>query len=260
MRSVRWVSAHLVTPSEQTLERVSFWSRITDYPLQEPTPTYESRALLPTSGGAYLFAAEQDALEPDVRLGIHFRNAKGMRSEGLRHGGQLLEESADACVFMSPGGLIWTAYVWQGQRQVPTAATISPAFFEGYEVRTRVDQVAMDVPGPVFDREVEYWANLLGWRVIDAARPEYVALVDRSMPMRLMIHRDVYRDASQSVSIHLDVAGGGAADVDRLVAWHRQMGARLTSRQPWWVTMLDPTGGSYCLTRRDPRTGAIQTR
>lgn len=215
---------------------------------------------VPVQGDPFLYSANDDAFAPDVRLTVHARKIETLLTQGARGGGQVLQVAENYAVLMSPGGLIWHAVAWLGQRHIPAPSTVSPELFGGVAVSARVDQIAMDAPLARFDAEVEYWADLLGWKVIDAARPEYVAIVDKSMPLRLMIHRDPYMDSADPVRIHLDISGGSTADVERLVAWHQSLGARQGPRHPWWVSMTDPAGGTYCLTRRDPATGAIRPR
>jgi hypothetical protein len=70
--------------------------------------------------------------------------------------------------------------------------------------------------------------------------------------VRLLLQR---LDAERPASAHLDLACG--ADVAGVRARHERLGAVLVAERPHWTVMRDPTGGTYCLTGRDPRTGGL---
>ena len=56
-------------------------------------------------------------------------------------------------------------------------------------------------------------------------------------------------DEQPVVTGHVDLA---ADDVDAEVERHGVLGAREVRRTPHWVTLLDPAGRAYCVTRRKP--------
>ena len=208
----------------------------------------------------YLSMGSQQLSSTGVTPVLHGKTIESLVKDGSRTGGRVIAQTADDAVLSSPGGLLWRAATWRGQKRVPPPIEVSPPLFDGVTVPMRIDQLTLNVPTALFDDELEYWANLLGWKVIDGAMPEFAVLVDKGMPLRLMLHRDPFADSEDGVTAHLDISGGALANVERLVAWHVSLGARLGVRHPWWITMTDPAGMPYCLNRRDPITGAIQVR
>ncbi len=72
------------------------------------------------------------------------------------------------------------------------------------------------------------------------------------MPLRILLQR--LDEPDSVVRAHLDWAAGSARD--DVVARHEVLGANQVGRHRRWVVMTDPAGMRYCLTARDPRTGA----
>jgi len=75
------------------------------------------------------------------------------------------------------------------------------------------------------------------------------------MPLRFLLQRLGEEDGSATARAHLDLASGG--DVAALAAEQVAMGAQVVRETPYWTTLTDPGGLSYCLTRRDPLTGTL---
>jgi len=46
-------------------------------------------------------------------------------------------------------------------------------------------------------------------------------------------------------------------DIEATRAAHERLGAKTVVRESYWTVMQDPTGGTYCLTGRDPGTGGL---
>lgn len=258
MRAVRWISAHLETPIEAAQVRERFWSHITGTALGNDVDQTGSRPFLPENGAPYLGSRTTHGHLSTVEVQLHAKSLPALLADAGRAGGRVVDVLGASAIVRSPGGLLWRAVVWSGQKRIPAPVKVSPSLFEGHAVATRADQIALTVPASRFEEEVEYWSTLLGWKVIDAAYPAYVMLVGKDMPMRILLRRDTMIDAGDGIEANLDVAGGGATDAERLIAWHRTLGASSTGRHPWWITMTDPTGCGYNLTRRDPVTGAIR--
>jgi Glyoxalase-like domain len=61
-------------------------------------------------------------------------------------------------------------------------------------------------------------------------------------------------DGDGPVRMHLDLASENRdAEVER----HEGLGGRVVRRTEQWTTLLDPSGRAYCVTRRNPVSGAI---
>ncbi|MGV9240782.1 VOC family protein, partial [Streptomyces nigra] len=58
-------------------------------------------------------------------------------------------------------------------------------------------------------------------------------------------------------SAHVDLA---CADIAATRARHEELGAVSVADGAHWTVLRDPAGGVYCLTARDPGTGALSAR
>jgi Glyoxalase-like domain len=116
--------------------------------------------------------------------------------------------------------------------------------------RSLVDQVCLDITPDGYDVEAAFWAELTGWERRAGARPEFEYLVrPHGIPLRLLLQR--LDDARQpACGAHLDLA---CDEVSR----HLDLGASVERRTADWVTLRDPAGLAYCITRRDPGTGRL---
>jgi hypothetical protein len=117
---------------------------------------------------------------------------------------------------------------------------------------SRLDQVCLDIPPSAYAAESDFWAALTGWERLTGSRPEFEVLrPPAGLPVRILLQR---LDAERPASAHLDLA---CADVAEVRARHEELGAVAVHHGPHWSVMRDPAGGIYCLTGRDPQTGAL---
>ncbi|MCU1358822.1 MAG: hypothetical protein JWN99_111, partial [Ilumatobacteraceae bacterium] len=114
-----------------------------------------------------------------------------------------------------------------------------------------IDQLAIDVPSPLFDQETAFWSALTGWPWRPKDDPEF-EILDRpdGMPLRFLLQRLGADDTRTHVTAHLDIAAGLHATA--VAAQHCRLGAEIVGEGNGWITLRDPTGLHYCLTRRDP--------
>lgn len=248
MKLVRWVGAHVDSPPARAQIRATFWSTVTGYTLGN------DGSLTPSDGDAYLTCRDTH-LPQSIIPEFYASNVQQLIKQGSRGGGKLMEAYDDSALMMSPAGLLWLASKWTGQRKVPAAGTFTPPQLRGETVSCRVDQIVVNVPSQTFDDEAEYWSALLGWRMYDSAMPNFLMLVGRGMPLRLVLQRMKF--AADEPGIYLEIACGPAANMERTLVWHKAMGATPGERHGWWVAMTSPAGAHYGLTRRDVKTGAI---
>ena len=121
--------------------------------------------------------------------------------------------------------------------------------------RSRVYQVSIDVPAPLFDAEAARWVAQTGGRVeVLERRPEFawLRIPDGPRPLDVLLQRLDRRDGP--VSAHLDV---GSPDRAAEVRRHRALGASLVVEEEFWTVLADPSGLPYCVTDRDPATGEL---
>ncbi|WP_307872672.1 VOC family protein [Paractinoplanes ovalisporus] len=114
-------------------------------------------------------------------------------------------------------------------------------------VVSAVDQLCVDVPETVFDREAVFWSALTGWERAPSDLPQFEHLVrGAGMPLKLLLQRTQAGPAG----LHVDLA---CTDVDAEVARHVALGASVVRRvEGDWTTLRDVSGREYCVTARSP--------
>jgi hypothetical protein len=151
-------------------------------------------------------------------------------------------------VMPGPGAVI--AHVHDGL--VPEVP--EPASFPEVR-RSRVYQVSLDVPAPLFDVEADRWAELTGGRVeVLDRRPEFawLRIPEGPRPIDVLLQRLDRHDGP--VTAHLDV---GSPDRAAEVCRHLALGASMVAEEEFWTVLADPAGLPYCVTDRDPATGEL---
>ena len=74
----------------------------------------------------------------------------------------------------------------------------------------------------------------------------------------MLLHTLGEDERGRAPRAHLDLAAGTDPAVRRrVVAAPRRCGAAVVRDTPRWTVMADPVGATYCLTGRDPLTGAV---
>ena len=141
----------------------------------------------------------------------------------------------------SPGGLPFCLVRHRGQHVRP-----DPVGPRGQ--RSIVDQVCLDIPPGIHDRECSFWAELTGWERYDDREDEFERLRrPPGMPYAVLLQR--LDDEQPTVGAHLDLA---ADDRDAEVTRHVAAGAEVARRTDGWIVLRDPVGMAYCVTGRAP--------
>ncbi|KAA1424753.1 VOC family protein [Mumia zhuanghuii] len=245
--SPRWITAFLDQPAANATGALGLWQAITG---TEASPTRgergEFRTLLPPRGDAYLrFQVVRHGM-PRVHLDLHVDDIADGRDAAVAAGADVVAEPGTHVVLASPGGMPFCVVPDEGEREVPPA----PTWPGGH--RSVVDQVCLDIPAEHFERECAFWADVTGWTVQDGGREEFLRLVrPSSMPLGILLQRLDSPPPSGGVTAHLDLAAGeqGAdAEVERL----RLLGPVERWRSDRWITLVDPFGRIFCVTRREP--------
>lgn len=241
MTGVAWVTAFLDTVEEHADAVEVFWSRVTGHvPSARRGRRAEFATLLPPAGDAYLRLQRVVQSSPGgLHLDLHGHDpdALARRAEALGATASYLEEGYAVCG--SPGGFTFCVVGDPGRTRPEPAAW--PAG------RSRVDEACLDVPPRLWDAEAEFWAALTGWQPAPVpGQPAYRRLVaPAGMSLGLLLQR--LDDEQPVVTGHLDLA---AEDPDAEADRHTALGAVPVRREPTWVTLADPVGRQYCLTRR----------
>jgi hypothetical protein len=246
--TIQWVTGFFDFPVPGFEAGRDFWLGVTGYALSRPRgPEGDFATLLPGQGDAYLRV--QRIFEGPARCHLDFHAADwaelAARADGL--GARRVFTEEGLAVFSSPGRLPFCVTGEGGGQAIP-AATGWP----GGSV-SRVDQFCLDMPADVYEAECRFWAELTGWEPRDSSLAEFRFLTrPAGMPLRLLLQR-TGEPPGTAVRAHPDLA---CSAVDAEVARHKRLGAAWLHDGDRWITMRDPAGLAYCITRREPGTGA----
>lgn len=242
--AVRWVTAFLDTARESAEVAETFWSRITGYHLSPSRGERDEFAtLLPSSGDAHLKVQRVVQTPPGgLHVDLHTDDVRGLahRAEDLGASASYLDLGYVVCG--SPGGMTFCVVGHPG------AVRTGPATWPGG--RSMVDEVCLDVPPSRWDEETAFWAGLTGWTVtgVDTFAEYRRLAAPDGLALGLLLQR--LDDEQPVVTGHLDLA---CDDMTAEAARHVALGAREVRRTGRWITLEDPAGRPYCVTRRTPR-------
>lgn len=245
---VVWATIFLDLPGDRFSDGIAFWQAVTATHLSAPRgPGGEFATLLPEDGDAFLRVQRFDD-GPRVHLDLHVDDVSAAAAGAVGLGAAELYRE-DHVVLASPGGFVFCVVPDSGERR-------RPAPVDGPRGgRARVDQLCLDIPAPLVDRERAFWSALTGWPVAGDTALELVPLArPDGMPVRLLLQQLGEDDGRTVVTAHVDVAAAGP-DRDDVVAEHVDLGAQVVARFAQWTVMRDPAGLTYCLTGRSPDTG-----
>lgn len=237
---VRWVTAFLDTAHEHAEQTESFWSRVTGYRLSPRRGAREEFAsLLPVDGDPHVKVQSVVQSSPSgLHVDLHTDEVRDLAARAEKLGARASYLDAGHVVCGSPGGMTFCLVDHPGSRPA------TPATWPGG--RSMVDQVCLDIPPSRWEEECRFWADLTGWAMVDHDPEDEFRRLRR--PDRLAIQFLLQRlDDEQSVVVgHLDLSSDDyLAETTRHVA----LGATEVRRTPHWVTLRDPSGRLYCVTR-----------
>lgn len=248
---VRWVTAFVDVPIEAFERSAGFWCAVTGSRLSARRGETEQFAtFLPADGDVYLRIQATADGSAGVHIDMHSDDVDALAERAIELGATVGLRPDGLVVMRSPGGLPFCSVAHHGEatRPAPLDRGAGPSI---------VDQVCIDVPAPLFEAEVAFWAGVTGWPVLPGKLTEFQVL-DRpdGMPLRLLLQKLGDDDPGDRVRAHLDIScGPNAADH---VEWHVDQGAEFVHPGAVWTTLQDPAGLEYCLTQRDPTTGRIE--
>lgn len=231
-------------PSEHFRASTAFWATVTG---STSVATGDRASTLePPDGSAFVESRATDRLRWSLSLVLETDDPPGLGERAREAGAR----SAGQDGFRSPGDFRFHIVGTGENLRRPAPFTL-----DGHT--SRLDQVCVDCPPRVVEAEIEFWARLTGWTVGRGALPEFTWLARPDVvPVRLLFQQLGEGHRGRRTRAHLDLACGDA--VDALIGLHESFGATRGTRGRVWHTMSDPSGLSYCLTRRDPVTGVIE--
>lgn len=248
LAEIRWLTAFIDRPVTSFDAAANFWTAVTASKLSPCRGQHDEFAtLLPHGGDPYL-RIQRVGTGGGSHLDVHVDDLWSFAEHALTLGAQEIRRCDDVVVLRSPAGFVWCAVPHEGERDRPAAvpAGASGAFH-------LVDQLCIDVPSSRYEDEYGFWADLTGWTLNRSSlHPEFHWLTrPQGCPLRVLLQQ---RNDEAPASAHLDLA---STDVGQVVAEHVRLGAVVDAVFPHWTVLVDPSGSRYCVTARNPTTGAL---
>jgi hypothetical protein len=225
--SPSWLTAFIDLPPAAYDAGVAFWEGVTGYSVSPSRGERgEFATLVPPEGDAYLRVQRIEEGPGGVHLDVH-------------RPGQPFE------VRRSPGGFAYCEVSEPLSRRPPMAT-----WSGGH--RSQVDQVCLDIAPGTYERECEFWRDLIGQPLRQSEYyDEFRTLVrPAGQPLRLLLQR--VGDDRPRVTAHLDIY---ATDRDAETRRHLALGASVLRVHQHFTVLTDPTGTPYCITPRNDETG-----
>jgi predicted enzyme related to lactoylglutathione lyase len=248
---ITWATAFLDSTAGDWDRTLAFWQAATASTLSASRgPDHEFVTLVPADGDGFLRAQRVRSGPGGVHLDLHVPDIRAAADAAVRLGAREVAAS-DHVVLASPGGLAFCCVDAYPARRPGPASWPRPG---GGTHASLVDQLAIDVPAEHWDAERAFWAAFTGWSEQPTAPGASLVPLRRppGLPLRLLLQR--LDEPTGPVRAHLDLAcTDRPAETDR----HAALGARVEAVRERWTVLADPAGRRYCLTDRDPGTGAL---
>jgi predicted enzyme related to lactoylglutathione lyase len=248
---ITWATAFLDSTAADWDRTLAYWRAATASSLSAfRGPDAAFVTLVPADGDGFLRAQRVESGPGGVHLDLHVPDVRAAADAAVRLGAREVAAS-DHVVLASPGGLPFCCVAAYPARRPAPATWPRPG---GGTHASLVDQLAIDVPAEHWAAERAFWAAFTGWPEQPAAPGASLVPLRRpaGLPLRLLLQR--LDEPAGPVRAHLDLAcTDRAAATDRHVA----LGARVEDVRARWTVLADPDGRRYCLTDRDPGTGAL---
>lgn len=245
-----WLTAFLDLPARVFDPATDFWAAVTGHPRSAARgPGAEFATLVPAEGAEYL-KVQRIGGTPRIHLDVHVADVPATAELAADLGARVVADPGSGyLVLTSPSGFVFCLVAHKAGTPPP------PAGWPGGH-RSRVDQVALDLPRDVHGVEAAFWSALLDEPVRALSGDEFSAIDRRpGLPLRVLLHR--LDEPSGRTRAHLDLA---TDDVPAEVARHVALGAELIAVRDGWTVLRDPARLPYCVTGRDPAEPSVSDR
>jgi predicted enzyme related to lactoylglutathione lyase len=239
----RWTYAFIDRPAEDFGRACDFWTAVTDTRLSELRGAHKEFATLLHDGADACVKIQGVRSGPGgAHLDFPADDVEQFTKSALQLGAEVVADQGTLVVLRSPAGQLFCTQPWD-------EASVRPPVVQG----SRLDQVCIDLAPSAYEAEVAFWSALLPqWQSLPGSLPEFHVLTPPAgLPIRILLQR---LGEERPATAHLDLA---CTDIAATRAAHERLGARPVARGTHWTVMQDPTGGTYCLTGRDPETGGL---
>ncbi|PRY57920.1 hypothetical protein B0I28_106343 [Glycomyces artemisiae] len=248
--AIRWTTAFWDFPAEGFEDGIAFWLKATGSTLSPRRgPGGSFATLVPPGADPCLRVQRVLEGKGGNHLDLHVDDVEAEAERAQVLGAAPVHAEPGLVVLHSPGGFAFCLVNHHGEVKVP-----APEAWPGGQ-RSRVDQLCLDVAPQAFDHELVFWQRLTGWPQVPTSSPEFRRLYSPpELPLRFLLQRLDAAGRGPASTAHLDLA---CSDVDAETLRHTELGATAVRRHHWWQVMRDPAGLEYCITSRDPDTGAV---
>lgn len=241
-----WLTAFLDFAPEEFSRGTALWQRLTGYGLSASRGEHrEFASLLPPEGDDYLRVQRLGEGHSRIHLDVHVEEPRRAAAMATSLGARTVADHGYV-VMRSPGGFPFCLVSHRAQfRPEPTVWPTGHT--------SLLDQICLDIPDEHWVRETTFWAALTGWELQRSpVAAEFASLVrPPGIPLRMLFQRLGRSDGE--VTAHLDFA---TTDRSAETARHVAAGAYVLRRFDHWTVLHGSVGTTYCITDRDPRTGA----
>ncbi|MDN4160122.1 VOC family protein [Nocardioides abyssi] len=236
-----WLTAFLDLAPDDLEPAVAHWAAVTGYGVSTTRgDDGEFASLLPADGDPHLKVQRLGEGPSRLHLDLHVPEVAPAVERAVALGATLLADGEYA-VLESPGGFPFCF--------VTHRAAVRPAAVDWGGHTSLVDQVCLDVPPRLLDRELAFWTEVTGWTARPAGREFHRLTRPPQGPLQLLVQR--LDDDQPRVTAHLDLS---TDDRPAETARHEALGATVTGVFDEWTAMRPPAGPPYCITDRVPDT------
>lgn len=241
-----WASAFIDLAPESYDAGLAFWRDVTGWEVSAARgESGEFVTLLPPSGDQHLLVQRLASGRSRIHVDLHVPDPRAAAEQAVARGAR---EVADLgyVVMASPGGFPFCFVTHPASAPAPVTA------WPGGH-RSLVDQVCIDIPAELYEREEAFWRELTESGVEASPRhAEFRWLTPaEGHGIRLLLQR--LDDPLGEVRAHLDLS---TTDRAAEAARHEALGATRVADFDIWTLLTDPAGLAYCVTDRVPRADA----
>jgi predicted enzyme related to lactoylglutathione lyase len=243
--AIRWTTAFWDYPAEDFETGIAFWLKATDSTMSERRgPDGEFATLIPAEGDPYLRVQRIRDGKGGSHLDLHVDDVEADAERAVGLGASVVYREPGLVVLHSPAGFGFCLVRHHGEAAVP------PVLEWPGGLRSRTDQLCVDIPPQAFDHELAFWQTFTGWRQTVTDTREFRRLLPPpELPLQFLLQRLDLAERGRSATAHMDLACSDiAAETER----HVGLGAEAVRRHHEWQVMRDPGGLEYCITGRDP--------
>ncbi|NHC24481.1 VOC family protein [Nocardioides sp. IC4_145] len=236
-----WITAFLDLAPDDLAPTVTHWAAVTGYGVSTTRgDDGEFATLLPADGDPHLKVQRLGEGPTRIHLDLHVAEVAPAVERAVGLGARLLADGEHA-VLESPGGFVLCF--------VTHRAVVRPAAVDWGGHTSLVDQVCLDVPPRLLDREVAFWSEVTDWPVQPPSEEFRRLSSPPQLPLQLLVQR--LDDDQERVTAHLDLS---SSDRAAETARHEALGAVVDGVFDEWTAMRPPAGPAYCITDRVPAT------